>query len=878
MLYKENYFIEPSLRIDRADTAHGIGGGLLVYVKNGMIITSEQDFSKFNQYCKFSVTENTNNQNPLNILLIYRSPNSSEENNNQLCNIIQEVPENTIIVGDFNYPKINWQGVSNDRKSENFVECVHAKNLEQMVEFPTHIRGNLLDLVLTNAPENILSVEGLGNLGNSDHTIICVEVDFCPKFKESNELVLDWYNGDTEGLKEFYCNINWKEILEENNAEEAWEVLKTKIDVGIEKFIPKKQRVSRNKPQWMTKNVVKLCRKKRRFYNRYQNTRTQDDLEQFKNIEKECKKAVRSAKRKFEKKIAESGNKRPFYAYLKNKTKTRSNVGPLKLNNVLTSDDEQVAKILNEYFCSVFTKEDETHIPNCNITPPISTIEDIVITEDMVKDKIKKLKPHSAKGPDNITPRLLIDNMDSLAIPLCIIYRKSMSSGLVPIDWRTANVTPIFKKGAKTKAENYRPVSLTSIPCKMFESIIKDPLINHLLDNHLIKNTQHGFLSNKSVTTNLLEFLEKITEMFDNNKPLGTIYLDFAKAFDKVPKQRLIKKFEAHGVKRNVLKCIHNWLTGRKLRVVLNGKSSDWCDVTSGVPQGSVLGPLAFIVFINDIDGCTDNHMIISKFADDTKLSHQQVDHHHIQEALDKLVVWADTWGMAFNTAKCKVLHIGRNNTEHVYNMRGADLTVVDHETDLGIITQKNLRPGLQCKEAAKKARIVLGQITRAFTFRDRHIFVRLYKQYIRPHLEFAVPVWSPWTQGDIELLEKIQIRMVGMVSGLKGRNYQEKLKELGLQTLETRRRRFDMIQTFKILKGFDRVDSSTWFETVGNEPPRRTRQSAYHLNLVRRQAKTEIRSNFFSIRVIEPWNRLPTELKESKTIKSFKDGLDTIM
>jgi len=155
---------------------------------------------------------------------------------------------------------------------------------------------------------------------------------------------------------------------------------------------------------------------------------------------------------------------------------------------------------------------------------------------------------------------------------------------------------------------------------------------------------------------------------------------------------------------------------------------------------------------------------------------------------------------------------------------------------------------------------------------------VRLYKQYIRPHLEFAVPVWTPWTQGDIELLEKIQIRMVGMVSGLKGRNYQEKLKELGLQTLETRRRRFDMIQTFKILKGFDRVDSSTWFETVGNEPPRQTRQSAYHLNLVRRQAKTEIRSNFFSIRVIEPWNRLPTELKESKTIKSFKDGLDTIM
>ena len=321
MLYKENYFIEPNLRIDRTDTAHGIGGGLLVYVKNGLIIKPEQDFSDFSQYCRLSGIENTNNDHPLNILLIYRSPNSSEENYNKLCNVIQEVPENTIIVGDFNFPIISWQGCSN--KSENFVECVHAKNLEQMVEFPTHIRGNLLDLVLTNAPENILSAEGLGNLGNSDHTIICVEVDFYPKFKESNELILDWINGDTDGLKEFYQNFNWKETLPEKNAEEAWEVLKTTIEVGIKKFIPKKQRRIKNKPQWMTKNVVKLCRRKRRAYNLYQNTRLPDHLAQFKTTEKECKKAVCSAKRKFEKKIAESGNKRPFYVYLKKKNQIK---------------------------------------------------------------------------------------------------------------------------------------------------------------------------------------------------------------------------------------------------------------------------------------------------------------------------------------------------------------------------------------------------------------------------------------------------------------------------------------------------------------------------------------------------------------------------
>ena len=151
--------------------------------------------------------------------------------------------------------------------------------------------------------------------------------------------------------------------------------------------------------------------------------------------------------------------------------------------------------------------------------------------EDMVKEKIRKLKPHSAKGPENITARLLKDNKEALISPLCIIYRKSMSSRKMPEDWRIANVTPIFKKGTKTKAENYRPVSLTSIPCKMFEAIIKDQLINQVLDNPLIKNTQHGFLSNKSCTRNLLEFLEKVTEIYDINKPLDIIYLDYAKPY-----------------------------------------------------------------------------------------------------------------------------------------------------------------------------------------------------------------------------------------------------------------------------------------------------------------------------------------------------------
>ncbi len=223
------------------------------------------------------------------------------------------------------------------------------------------------------------------------------------------------------------------------------------------------------------------------------------------------------------------------------------------------------------------------------------------------------------------------------------------------------------------------------------------------------------------------------------------LYLDFAKAFDKVPHRRLIDKLEAHGISGKISGWIEEWLSGRRQRVCINGSCSGWRPVTSGVPRGSVLGPVLFLIFINDLDTSTTRSIL--KFADDTKVlgkADEGSEIQTIQDDLDKLDSWAGAWQMTFNVEKCKVMHLGGRNTHHPYFLGGVKLGVVDEEKDLGVIITSNLKSGGQCRVAYNKAVKILGMIFRTITFKDRGILLCLYKTLVRSLLEYSSPAWSP--------------------------------------------------------------------------------------------------------------------------------------
>ena len=330
-----------------------------------------------------------------------------------------------------------------------------------------------------------------------------------------------------------------------------------------------------------------------------------------------------------------------------------------------------------------------------NFAEPLTNIE---INETKIKKTIDKLKASKSQGPDQIHPKLIKECKDSLTKPLEILFKKSMENSQIPKIWKQGNVTAIFKNGKKTKAENYRPISLTSVPGKLLERLIRDEIVKQMEVNNLFSAAQHGFVTGKSCSTQfILELMEELTEALDSNEDVNIIYLDFAKAFDKVPHKRLLKKLWGYGIRGKVHSWIKEFLTDRSQKVVIEGKSSDSANISSGIPQGSVLGPILFLIFINDLPDVILS--FIKLFADDAKLFgrvNSIMQGLTVQVSLDNSVDWAKLWKMNYHFKKCKHLHVGNHdlNIEYTMQTETGEIKVekVQSEKDLGVIFDQKLK------------------------------------------------------------------------------------------------------------------------------------------------------------------------------------------
>ena len=533
-------------------------------------------------------------------------------------------------------------------------------------------------------------------------------------------------------------------------------------------------------------------------------------------------------------------------------------------------------------FSSIFKIDDDLEHPRFEQRTNLNCTEnpDAIFNLVDIQKRLEKLDAFKSCGIDGVHSSVLKNCADALAFPLYHIFVKSFNTGALPSQWKQANVTPLYKKGSRLDPSNYRPISLTSICCKIMEGIVRDHIYNFLLENSLISEKQHGFVKYKACVTNLLEFQDFITGSVAQKDCVDVFYADFAKAFDTVSHKKLSVKLEAYGINGKLKNWIDQFLLDRTQRVVLGEAYSTFRQVSSGVPQGSVLGPLLFILFINDLPAELQSLCLL--YADDTKLLRKITsiaDAIALQDDIRRLVKWCETWKMRLNANKCKLMHVGKKNPRAKYYLfdseskEDIELEVSTCERDLGIMISNSGKSEKQVNAAVNKANRILGMCVKTFENFDQVIGKTVYTTFVRPHLEFAAPAWSPHLVRDIQAIEKVQRRALRSISGLRHLSYKDRLQETKLSTLYERRQRGDLIQLFKIRNEFDK---KTWPSFDSHNNGHRT-SSRYHGDQIRREITANTaRHNFFINRTASIWNRLPPEAIASNNVNSFKNRIDT--
>ena len=852
------------------------------------------------------------------VAVIYRPPDANHKSFSQLLNVIRHAIDNIadsdydiFITGDFNLPHIDWESLrvlsggtpESDLSAQCLLNFMSSYLLNQMVTVPT--RGqNVLDLVLCNNSRLISDVKALPT-DISDHNMVNVLLSFNPGvledaktayLDEMNFRSLDFNKADFKQLDEKFNTINWGELRSSCTFEEfPGKLTEALLDVCLES-VPHKKPQS-GKP----KLYNSLRRRKSKLKVRLLAAECAGDLHRIKELEDaiglisyDIKEAVQNHFDQKERRVVEriKTNPKYFFSYAKSFSKVKENISNL-LNNSqeLVTDRKELANILQRQFCSVFSdpKCSNKASPTFKVPPLVSCDTELVLTLDDITEAISEIKLDSAPGPDGIPAILLKRCATSLSVPIHLLWSESMSSGIVPSFYKTGFVTPLYKKGSRCEASNYRPVTLTSHIVKVYERVVRKHMVHFLDTNDLMTDKQHGFRSNRSCLTQMLDHFDDIFEGFTRGEDTDSIYLDYAKAFDKVDLNLLILKLKRYGFHDKLVNWIQAFLSDREQVVVLNGVHSDIAKVLSGVPQGSVLGPLLFLLFINDLEQVVVSSKV-SFFADDTRVSKQiscYEDCMKLQDDLNEILDWSRKNTMKLHEQKFELLNHLHNSKSSLpdlpfvaetlrYKVSNEEtLDPVEHVRDLGVQVSNDLSWSRHIGSMVSKARNTLSWFFSVFKTRDRVVMTTLYKSLVRSTLEYCCPLWIPSKVTEIQLIEGVQRTFTSRISGLQHLNYWERLAKLKLMSLQRRRERYVILTMWKIFHKVIPNCCNIQFKTssrngcVAIVPPLAKSSSSGNQTLY---------DQSFAVLGPKLWNKVPSPVRAAPTFDAFKISLSNFL
>ena len=890
-------------------------GGVGIFYKEQLPLRIRTDLC----FDECLVSELQFEQKKIFFTVLYRNP-SSKANTPQFTKFLndfkdlynkisKENPFSTFYTGDFNAHSQQWYP-DGDTNNEGalLVDLFDSLDLKQIISEPTHFFRNdckpsCIDLIVTDEPNLVLDSGVRPSLDPTvKHQITYCKLNFqsqpLPNYKRH---IWNYNRANTTLLNRSISNFDWtNELNKFSDPSEQVDFFNNTLLNIFSNFIPNEIKTIRPKdPPWFNMHIRQLLRKQnnlfRKYKNRDYNMEDKINLDRHRNI---TTNSILLAKETF---LQRQGLKlstpdtaqKTYWSILKsflNKCKI-PRIPPLFHNNKFITCCKHKAEIFNKYFSSQCTPFQIN-----SFLPPFkkltnNKIENFTITDNEIKLLLQNINTSKATGPDNISAKMLKMCSDPLVAPIKIIFLNILKTGIFPSQWKKANVTPVHKKEDKQLVENYRPISLLPILSKIFERIVFKNLYNHLISNDLISKNQSGFRPGDSCTNQLLFLINEIHKAFDDKDCLEvrSVYLDMSKAFDKVWHQGLIFKLKQNGVSGQLLKLLSNYLSNRLQRTVINGQNSEWAPIQSGVPQGSVLGPLLFLIFVNDLEtGISCN---VKFFADDVSLF--SIVHDPITSATDlnrdlnTIVSWAKQWKMSFNPDPTKpaeeiIFSCKKTETTHPPLLfQNSEVKRVDHHKHLGLILDSKLSFTRHINEKVSKAKKWIGMIRHLRSYLPTKTLDQIYKMYARPHLDYCDIIYhSPVMTHDfsssltlnyrMNILESTQYQAALAITGAwKGTNLDKVYEQLGWESLSNRRVSRRLAMFFKIMNNL----TPTYLKE-----PLPFQQGRYRLRancIINTIPYRNIKyNNSFFPNSISLWNNLDPTIKRSRNISTFKSAI----
>ena len=854
---------------DNGETPYG---GVLVAIKTSLNPSSVNISTNLETvFCYITV-----NSVKMKLGLVYRPPSSSQESDASLFELLKEqfaLEMNFCLLGDFNFPNIDWQSYYSGNSNEmQFIDVVNELNMTQNVHLPTR-ENNILDLCLTSHNHLVKNLSVHETFSTSDHSYITFDLYFEKPEPPPFSISFNFKTADWELLRAHLGTIVWSSIFQnaEDDPETMWlrfkQIIYDLTCAYVPIFIPK----NKISAPWINRKIKRLSQVKKRKWRQFLKHNRQTDLRGYRNFCKTLKREVESSRSNYEKRLfnVKKQNPKNFFLYIDTRTNSRSGVSPLNVNDDLITDDGEKASALSQQYRSVFVIDDGYFPAVANSMPPYSFDEtNLQISDRDIIRAILSMNSDSAPGIDGIYAKVIKNVSPLLVSPLKQIFQATIYRSCIPNDWKIGIITPVYKNNGKPELPaSYRPISLTSIICKLLERIISDRFTAYLRSNSLISQQQHGFLSKRSTMTNMLNFFNDLTSYFDEKYGADVIYIDLEKAFDKVSHPKLLFKLQTLGVGGKALDWFCEFLYGRKQCVRVNEVCSPLENVLSGIPQGTILGPLLFIIFIDDIISACQ-HSKINLYADDSKIYKcivTEEDAAELQEDFTNVLGYFEEWQLSVNESKTELLHVGHWNQQATYHANGNELTSVQGCRDLGFYITDDLSFHKHISNIVRSSSYRLKQFRLSFESRDRDFLVFLYSTYIRPILESGTVLWSPHYLGQIDRIENVQRQFTKYLPGLYHTSYLERLNVLALDSLEARRIYFDLIMVYKILYGLVDMNRNDYFTFASS----RTR--GHSMKLCVNYSRINCRKYFFSNRVINIWNSLPENIVTSVSLFVFK-------